>query len=551
MDPTPPPGATPAPRALPRLLAREAPWILGVAVGLVLLLVLADAFRPSPTPTGADWWEYRLCAHILRHPEFTHYYPPWRPTLYPWLLGGLGEPLGYPLVTGVLASGSVLLLVLGAALGARALAGPWAGAVAAVAAALLPMHTAGAHWTNPYPLLGALCALGVAAAVAACRWPRWPWVAAAGLIAGLGWAADNRGVVLVPLAVALVVLGPRGGLRATWRRRALLLALVLITMAPGKLLERAVAVKAAAGMFDNAAAAVDPGKVVPPMHVDGPPPGGEHPPPPSPEAQGSALDRVLAVGSLPDAADRVQGHMTRLRSLPPAWLIWLPLLALLPGRRGWRASLAALGVLVFTLLQVIIPAWLTDFGARYAYFFLGPVVMLAAAAPSRLASTLLGDRRAWVQPAAAMLALGLVLAAWGPRPEPDFLSFDEDRAIRELDGYLRDRLGPDDTLMECAVLGAETHWYPRRLHPGDLNPYGADWRMCQAWVSAPDQPGERRWLVSVDKLTHATPEAPGLPFSSSIPDPATQGWRELHRFQLDPGVPAVIVWRRPDGEQPR
>lgn len=550
---TSPNRGTDASRSLPRLLGHEAPWIVGVVAGLVLLLVLNGAFAPNPTPTGADWWEYRLCAQILQHPEFTHYYPPWRPTLYPWLLGLLGEPLGYPLVASLLASGSVLALVLGAAFGARVLAGPWAGAVAAVAAALLPIHSAGAHWSNPSPMLGALCALGAAAAVAACRWPRWPWAAAAGLFAGLGWAADSRGIVLVPLAAALVVLGPRGGLMRSWKQRALLLLVVLVTMAPGKLLERAVAVKAATGLFDNAAAAVDPGKVVPPMHVDGPPPGGEHPPPPPPpehEAQGSALERVLAVGSLPDARVRVAHHMSRMRSLPPAWLIWLPLLALLPGRRGWRASVAALGVLVFTLLQVAIPAWLTDFGARYAYLFLGPMVMLAAVAPARLASTLLGRRRPWVQPVAAGVTLALVMTAWGPRPEPGFLSFNEDRAIREIDGWLESRLKPDDQLMDCGVLGAEPHWYPRLLHPGDLNPYGADWRMCEAYVTAADAPGERRWLVSVDQLTQATPESPGMPFSSSIPDPATQGWIESHRFQVDPAVPSVILWRRLGMEGP-
>jgi hypothetical protein len=176
--------------------------------------------------------------------------------------------------------------------------------------------------------------------------------------------------------------------------------------------------------------------------------------------------------------------------------------------------------------------------------------MLVAVAPARLAGTLSGRRRAWVQPVAAGVTLALVVAAWGPRPGPHYVSFDEDRAIRELDGWLELRMAPDDALLECAVLGAETHWYPRLLHAGDLNPYGADWRMCEAFVTAADAPGERRWLVSVDHLTQATPESPGMPFSSSIPDPATHGWIEAHRFQVDPQVPSVIVWRRPGMEGP-
>jgi hypothetical protein len=250
------------------------------------------------------------------------------------------------------------------------------------------------------------------------------------------------------------------------------------------------------------------------------------------------------------AAQKVRIHMTALRSLPPAWLIWLPLLALLPGRRGWRASVACAGVLTFTVLQVAIPAWLTHFGARYAYFFMGPAIMLVAVAPFRLVSTVARHRPAWLSIATTAVSMGVVLAAWAPRPASTYLQFDEDRAIQELDSYLQDRLGPDDQLLECAVLGAETHWYPRRLHPDDLNPYGADWEMCRAWVAAPDAPGEHRWLVSVDRLTDAPPEAPGPPFSSSIPDPAGQGWLEMHRFRLEPHLPEVIIWRRPGQEAP-
>ncbi len=551
--PTPETHSDRAPRSTVQRARREAPWLLGVVASTVLMGLRVGAFQPHASPSGADWWEYRLCAHVLQHPEYAHYYPPWRPTVYPYLLGLLGEPLGYPWAAELLASGSAVLMLLGAALAARALAGPWAGAVAALGVALLPTLSPGSHWTNPYPLMGALVALGIAAALAAQRWPRWPWVATAGLITGLGWAADNRGIMLAPLTLALVALGPVGSLRSTWKTRAALLLLALATMAPGKALERAVAVKQAAGMFDNAAAAVDPGKVVPPMNLGEPPKGAtpKPPPPPTPGSDQPAWRRVLDQGSAALAGRRIQGHMIEQRSLPPLTLCWLPLLALLPGRRGWRGSLAALVVLGFTLVQVLVPAWLTDFGARYAYFFLAPVVVLVTAAPFRLVDSVAGRLPRWLQRAGAGLAaLALVLVLWGRRPPQDFLFFPEDRAIQQLDVFFADQLAPGDRWMECGVLGAETHWYPRLMHDGDLNPYGADWELCRAYVAEPPAPGERRWLVSVANLTQATPEAPGLPFSSSIPDPAGLSWQERHRFRLGPETPEVIVWSQEHSDRP-
>ncbi len=522
-------------------LLSELPWILGVLLGLVLLLVLHGAFQPVASPTGADWWEYRLSAHVLQHPEHAHYYPPWRATLYPVLLGELGEALGYALATTLISSSAVLLMVLGAAFTARVLAGPWAGAAAALGVALMPMHAFAVHWTNPYPLIGGLCALGVAAAVAAARWPRWPWYAAAGLLAGLGWATDSRGALLVPLCLALVAVAPRGRLGASWKKRALALAIAAACIVPGRALERSLAVKPASSALDVAAAAVDPAGVVPNMNPDHPDP---HAPPPPPEAGQPAWKRVLATSSFHQAREGVRGHATVLGSLPPPALLWLLPLALLPGGRGWRGSLAAAGVLCFASLQVAVPAWLTDFGARYAYFFMGSVAALLATAPFRaLGSVPRLPRRVGVV-IASIAALVLVLVSWHHRLDPGLLAFPEDRAAAAIAPALEQRMQPGDGFMECGVLGTETHWYPRQLHQGDLNPYGADWEMCRAWVRRPSRPGERRWLVSVTLLTNAPPESPGPPFSSSIPDPGTQGWTEVQRFRVSEDTPEIILWRK-------
>ncbi len=526
----------------------ELPWIAGVLVGAVLLVVLTDAFRPVSSPMGADWWEYRLCAHVLRHPEYSHYYPPWRPTLHPTLLGLLGDRWGYAWADTMVSSVSSVLLIVGTTVAVRAISGPWAAAVAALAAAMLPLHVAGVHWTNPSPFMGGLCAIAVAASLAAFRWPRWPVVLAAGLLTGLGWAADSRGVVLVPLALGLVAFAPRGGLRESWKRRALLLALVAMAMVPGRMVERALAVKDASSSVDMVDAAVDPSKIVPPMYAEGDHHAGRGEPPPPPPAsleEVPAWKRVLATASAPETVERIEGQITEARGLPPFFLMWIPLMALLPGRHGWRGALASLAVLVYTLIQVIVPAWLTDFGPRYTYFFLATIVVLVVVAPFRLMQTVGGRLPSGIRVCvASSLALALALGLWGRRPPAEYQLFDEDRAVRELARYFEGRLRSGEQWLECGVLGAETHWYPTLLHEGDLNPYGADWEMCQPYVLSSTPVGQRRWLVSTDRLTNATPEAPGPPFSSSIPNPRDHGWRELHRFQVSPEMPNVIVWEQ-------
>jgi hypothetical protein len=225
--------------------------------------------------------------------------------------------------------------------------------------------------------------------------------------------------------------------------------------------------------------------------------------------------------------------------------MWIPLLALLPGRQGWRGVLGSLAVLGYTVVQVLVPAWLTDFGPRYAYFFLASVVVLLVAAPFRLVQTLGKRAPGWLRISlASLVALVLTLVLWARRPPPDHLLLPEDAAARELALYFEGRLQEGERWLECGILGTETHWYPKLLHEGDLNPYGADWEMCESYVRASTPAGQRRWLVSTDRLTNAPPEAPGPPFSSSIPDPGDHGWTELHRFQVSPQTPNVIVWEQ-------
>lgn len=515
-------------------------------VGLVLLVLLTDALTVQPAPTGADWWEYRLCGYVLQHPEYTHYYPPWRPALYPTLLGLLGEAWGYGVAATVISSGSLMVMLVGSALTARLLAGPWAGAAAAIAFALLPLNVVGAHWHNVYPFLGALCAASVAASLVVFRWPRWPLALTAGLLAGLGWAGDSRGILLVPVALIFAAMGPRGGWQASGRSRLLLVAVVLVGLGSGKAFERALAVKGTISSLDHAAAAVDPGVGVPPMnaadetHPPGPGPEGPDAPP---SESGGSLEAVLEAGSPTKAIEGIWGHQVQVRSLPVPALIWLPLLALLPAKRGWRAVLASLGVLVYVLGQVVVPAWLTDFGARYAYFYVGCSVVLVTVAPYRLVETVGRRAPGWVRVVvASVLALALAVGLWARRPDHDFFVFAEDKTALELSVWFEGRIQPGDQWLECGILGAETLWYPKLHHDGDLNPYGADWNMCRAYVRTPTAPGSKRWLVSVDRLTDATPEVPGVPFSSSIPDPATLGWMEQHRFQPTPESPWVIIW---------
>ncbi len=199
-----------SPQRVPRALGVLA--IAGAAIWTWTALPRIDH------PMGSDWAQYFTVAEILWHDD-PHLYPPFRKPFFGMLLGLVGEDLGYLNAAQILGRLSAVVTVLAAGVGAWALVGPLAGAVAAIAVVLMPLVMDGALWVNNYPVLGACCSVALGAGAALSRWPRVHWAVLAGLGAGAANALDVRGLVVLPAVAALLAIGLPWG---EWRRVVLL-----------------------------------------------------------------------------------------------------------------------------------------------------------------------------------------------------------------------------------------------------------------------------------------------------------------------------------------
>ena len=87
-------------------LAREAPWLLGVVLGLIGLWWRGYAFVPLPYLSSYDWMEYVPSAWMVTHGVDIGGYATWRNPLYPAILGQLGELTTYNDAAWLIASGA-------------------------------------------------------------------------------------------------------------------------------------------------------------------------------------------------------------------------------------------------------------------------------------------------------------------------------------------------------------------------------------------------------------------------------------------------------------
>lgn len=185
---------------------REAPLVLGIALGALILWWDGQAFVLDGRMDGYSWHSYaNLAWYVAR--RMSEQYDTFRGILHGGLLGHLGEVMGsYANASILIASCCGGLMVASAGLAARALAGPWAGGLAA---AIVPLTANTAHcvrWANSYPLLAATTGAAWALAVAAARWNSRVLSGLAGLGAGLAWATDPRGLIAIAAALPLIIL---------------------------------------------------------------------------------------------------------------------------------------------------------------------------------------------------------------------------------------------------------------------------------------------------------------------------------------------------------
>ena len=124
------------------------------------------------------------------------------------------------------------LVVFSAGLGARVMANPWAGMVAAATVPFINPWAEASRWATLYPTLAATTGLSLACGAAYVRWKHPVWIVLAGLAAGFAWGVDFRGISLVCAVIVLGILGSP--------RRWGVLVVVLGTIATGPIANSAV-----------------------------------------------------------------------------------------------------------------------------------------------------------------------------------------------------------------------------------------------------------------------------------------------------------------------
>ncbi len=472
---------------------REAPLALGVAGGGGLAWWLGRAFVLDGHLSGYRWPDYVFMAWMIEraHPAL---YDPFRYPLHGALVAWVGERLGsYPDAATLIASLSVLGIVAGAGLGARALANPWAGALAALTVPMCIPVADAARWGNLYPLLAGFTALAVGAAAVLARWPNAGTALFAGAAAALAWGTDARGLPVAALVAGAALLGAGRALRARGALAALLVAGAFaapLVAAPrlihgwGVEVRRAVRteqyVELQRGVVRHWA-----------FHANDP----------ALEAACTGLRDadMLRPSFLGTPCSRVMLRHNLERTLPrqapfgaATWLLALGLL--LPGRRGWAATAqgGAIGLGVVGL--VLLSSALMPLPERYVLQLAGPLAMLAPAALGRLADTLPAGGSATV--ANVLFAAAAAFGVWRTAPSratPPLgtrgeKAYDAWNAAADL---ARARLPPGATFLDCAAHSVNIALLPRETWPGEpvplwphtLEPAVRD--LCVDWVTRP------------------------------------------------------------------
>ena len=490
--------------------------MLAVLVAWAWIASAAGLPHDLTPPTGHAWQDYLAEAWWLIHDQFPKK-ETWRDPLYMTLVGVIGEAfLDYGSAAVLVSAGSALALIAGSALGARALAGPWAGVVAAFCAASIPSVGLSVRWATIYTLLAGASSLTVGLALALARWPRLGLAAATGLVGGLAWATDGRGALVLPMAALCVAL-------ATWRRPGPTRVLLPLLFAAGL------------GLKPWADAQL---RVVPVIPFEQ-----------RMEEQREVGLRWVSTSNDPEMKAACQGEpkfelpnpdaLTRpcarevLRHnlswiLPnhwpaPGWAIVLGFVGLLlPGRhRGsWLDAVAFVGGLgacwLFVALWVPMPT-------RYVLQFLGPLALVAPAGVFRHLGRLPRLPRAAILPlvaaAACVWVTGWVRPSVGEGlPELRTTAFErEDAALSVVEQVM----GPDDLWLDCSLLRLSVSHLPTVHHDGEPM-FAPEGKRCLAWIQDPPQAEGATTWVSVGLKLDPHTDSPDMQQMKAM------GWE--HRY---------------------
>jgi len=522
-------------------ILRELPWIFGVGGGWFLLWWNASAMVLDGKMEGYGWSGYVINAwQYAQH--IPQSYDRIRGLLHGATLGFLGEWMdSYADAAILISSVSLFAIIASAGLMARLMAGPWAGALAAMSLPLVDRMAITARWANNYPMLAVTTSLSVAVALACARRPSRSLALATGLVLGLAASVDGRGIVVAPLAAALVGLA---ALRAGWRSGWSLLPLLFI----GTLVKPGVAHWVDAP--DNREISFEEKLKI----------------------QRPVVDRWINFitddtvqdhcGQLPQSTllttdfiatacawEILQFNFTvRIKSHLPfglaATLCALPLF-LLPGRRRWRdvgeGGLVLIGfvgpLILLSMFTPMADRYIIQFGLLYAIIVpIGVMRLIGCLTPRGLTQT--------VQ-ALAACSLWIWLSQVDPTALRGARALGQDDHGRhhKFVAFTQQYIQEGDALMDCSGQYIELAILPQRTHYGDpLHRPKVEYHRCSQWLHNPTQSftpsqGQSVWLaISSDpRLALIDPQRDGASIVMIDEISQSGSWTRvaaLERFQL-------------------
>ena len=508
------------------------------AVAIIIVMGVAWSAVPSIShPLGSDWGHYFTAAEFIWNPIEGLAYPDFRKPWFGWLIGGLGQGMGYLAAAQFVGKVSLLGMILGAALLGAALASRWVGLVAGGTILLMPLAMDGALWVNHYPLLGAMVGLAFGAGAAAIRWRWLGWVVVAGLAAGVAWALDFRGLVALPAGAGLVLLGGlQHGLGKAVIRLLLFSAAFSGPYAQDVWLQRSFNVPQleVAGQLavqrKGTLEQIEQGLVGEETVREA--------------CRGQRVEHFRLAASTTPCADALRSSsLTRLAALglvPSGVLLIAGALWLIPSapRRRWIVAVASAGLVGAPMASLYMGmGWVTYFD-RYVLPFASIIAAFLPIAAGRLADLIPVQ---WVRaPLGGLLALSATVALW---PGLGARSLDAPETVRSSEyhagafaDWANTSLGSEDGVIDCAGLAVDSLLLPRRIDyvrypPGDPE--------CVALIRAPTQRAGRTFLITMHRDLPPNSRPDALPYGVSAI--AAEGWVEA-RHSLD--VDGYRLWVR-------
>ena len=481
--------------------AAEAPWLIGVALGILGLWWRGYAFVPLPFLSSYDWMEYVPSAWMVTHGVDLGGYATWRNPLYPAILGHIGEWIGYNEAAWLLGSIAMSLVVFSAGLGARVLANPWAGMVAAITVPFINPWAEASRWATLYPTLAATTGLSLACGAAFAMWKRPIWLLVAALAAGIAWGVDFRGIALVCAVAVLAGVG----LEKRWG----LLLVLGGALASGPIANASLQISVTK---DTSYAvqtqrelelklAVESGNVdlVKACHN---------------EPADSAYPTLITL-TRPCAWAFVEDNMDRAKDQAPfgvgLTLMLLPLLAITGSRRSRLVNVLVFGAAYGALFLMAVWARLN---VHHFVQFAAPIAMTVPVAIARLIDSIPQEKLRLP----GHIGLSMVGLVWVTTQGPWAGKAVEDLARAEqhqLLGWMLDGMGANvdlqggDVLMDCTGLGIEAAILPTRTHSGHPNfqPSAMSSR-CQEWINKPPTVDGRVWLFTRQEPDFRGPPQP-------------------------------------------